>query len=104
VAGILLGLASGTLFFAIFLIPLWAVFYGRRGGDSVYCFSDSGGSAAGGHADADFAGMHPSFVEKLIRSTNWTVYRLFFAAGSAAQESQLGQTYRSDSDGGRISS
>ena len=30
VSGILLGLASGTLFFAVFLLPLWAVFYGRR--------------------------------------------------------------------------
>ena len=31
VAGALLGLACGTLFFPIFLLPLWAAFYGRRG-------------------------------------------------------------------------
>ena len=31
VAGVLLGLACGTLFFAVFLLPLWAVFYGRKG-------------------------------------------------------------------------
>lgn len=31
VAGILLGLACGTLFFPLFLLPIWAVFYGRRG-------------------------------------------------------------------------
>jgi hypothetical protein len=30
VAGILLGLACGTLFFPVFLLPLWATFYGRR--------------------------------------------------------------------------
>jgi hypothetical protein len=30
-AGMFLGLASGTLFFPIFLLPLWALFYGGRG-------------------------------------------------------------------------
>jgi len=29
-AGILLGLACGTLFFPLFLLPLWIAFYGRR--------------------------------------------------------------------------
>ncbi len=29
VAGVLLGLACGTLFFPIFLLPVWAAFYGR---------------------------------------------------------------------------
>lgn len=32
VSGALLGLASGMMFFPIFLLPLWTVFYGRRGG------------------------------------------------------------------------
>lgn len=32
VSGTLLGLACGTLFFPIYLLPLWAAFYGRRGG------------------------------------------------------------------------
>lgn len=31
IAGVLLGLACGTLFFPIFLLPLWTAFYGRRG-------------------------------------------------------------------------
>ena len=31
-SGMLLGLACSTLFFPIFLLPLWAAFYGRRGG------------------------------------------------------------------------
>ncbi len=31
VAGSLMGLACGTLLFPVFLLPLWAVFYGRQG-------------------------------------------------------------------------
>lgn len=31
VAGILLGLACGVMFFPVFLLPLWAAYYGRRG-------------------------------------------------------------------------
>jgi hypothetical protein len=30
-AGSLMGLACGTLFFPVFLLPLWVAFYGRRG-------------------------------------------------------------------------
>lgn len=32
VSGSLLGLASGMVFFPVFLLPLWGAFYGRRGG------------------------------------------------------------------------
>lgn len=75
VAGVLLGLACGTLFFAVFLLPLWAVFYGRKGavrfGASVLgvllvlatCLMMISG-------DAD------SFFYRVVSSTNWTVYRL----------------------------
>jgi hypothetical protein len=31
VAGVFLGLASGAMFFPVFLLPLWFVFYGRNG-------------------------------------------------------------------------
>ena len=31
VAGILLGLACGTMFFPVVLLPIWAAYYGRRG-------------------------------------------------------------------------
>ena len=74
-AGVLLGLACGTLFFAVFLLPLWAVFYGRKGairfGMSVFgvvvvlttCLMMISG-------DAD------SFFNRVVTSTNWTVYRL----------------------------
>lgn len=75
IAGVLLGLACGTLFFAVFLLPLWAVFYGRQGairfGASVLgvvlvlatCLMMISG-------DAD------SFYYRVVSSTNWTVYRL----------------------------
>ena len=70
-----MGLACGTLFFAVFLLPLWAVFYGRKGairfGMSVFgvvvvlttCLMMISG-------DAD------SFFNRVVTSTNWTVYRL----------------------------
>ena len=35
VAGGLMGLACGTLFFPVFLLPLWLAFYDRRGGGSL---------------------------------------------------------------------
>lgn len=31
VSGVLLGLACGTMIFPVFLLPIWAAFYGRRG-------------------------------------------------------------------------
>jgi hypothetical protein len=31
VSGVLLGLAGGIMFFPVFLLPVWAAFYGRRG-------------------------------------------------------------------------
>jgi len=76
VAGVLLGLACGTLFFAVFLLPLWAVFYGRRG--SIR-FGMSLGIVAAivlftvamTSSDTD------SFLNRLVQTANWTVYRLF---------------------------
>jgi hypothetical protein len=74
-AGILLGLACGTLFFAVFLLPLWAVFYGRRG--SIWFVSSLVGvalilivSLMLTSADTN------SFMSKIVTTTNWTVYRL----------------------------
>src|SRR5690606_2369633 len=31
VSGVLLGLACGTMVFPVFLLPIWAAFYGRKG-------------------------------------------------------------------------
>jgi len=74
-AGALLGLACGTLFFAVFLLPLWAVFYGKRG-------SLRFGTSLLGVAVVLIVCMMmtssdtTSFLHKLVTSTNWTVYRL----------------------------
>lgn len=84
VSGVLLGLACGTLFFAVFLLPLWAAFYGRRGalrfGLSLICVAAVlVGCLLLTSSNAD------SFVGKLVMTMNWTVYRLLDEASLAAQ-------------------
>lgn len=79
VAGVLLGLACGTVFFAIFLLPLWAVFYGRKG--SVRFGLSLAGVAAVSIATLAFtSATTSSFVSKLVRTANWSTFRLFDAA------------------------
>jgi hypothetical protein len=75
VAGILLGLASGTLFFAAFLLPLWAVFYGRKGGFR-FVVSVMGVTAVLISSLLLTSGDANSFFSKLVTTANWTVYRL----------------------------
>lgn len=76
IAGVLLGLACGTLFFAVFLLPLWAVFYGRRG--SVKFGVSLGGVAALAlFAVAMTSSNTDSFLNRLVHTTNWSFYRLF---------------------------
>lgn len=74
-AGVLLGLACGTLFFTVFLLPLWAVFYGRRGSLRF------GASLVGVAVILAFCLMltssdADSFISKIVTAANWTVYRL----------------------------
>ena len=76
VAGVLLGLACGTLFFAVFLLPLWAVFYGRRG-SMKFGVSLGGVAALALFAVAMTSSSADSFFSRLVHTTNWTVYRLF---------------------------
>ncbi len=90
VSGILLGLASGTLFFAAFLLPLWAVFYGRKGG-LRFVISVMGVTAVLISCLLLTSGDANSFFTKLVTTANWTVYRLLddTAAGADASLSQL---------------
>jgi len=91
VAGVLLGQACGTLFFAVFLLPLWAVFYGRKG--SLRFGLSLGGVAA--LVLVTFAltsETTDSFVNKLVMTANWTAYRLFDAASPMPQYA-VGQMY-----------
>lgn len=79
VAGVLLGLACGTVFFAIFLLPLWAVFYGRKG--SLRFGLSLAGVAAVSFATLAFtSATTSSFVSKLVITANWSTFRLFDAA------------------------
>ncbi|HWL07776.1 MAG TPA: hypothetical protein VNQ76_05210 [Planctomicrobium sp.] len=69
VAGVLLGLACGTLAFPVFLLPIWAAFYGRKGaGRFVLALGCVAlvlvGSFAMTTADSD------SFVQKTVGSVN----------------------------------
>jgi hypothetical protein len=75
VAGVLLGLASGTLFFAAFLLPLWAVFYGRNGG-LRFVVSVLGIGAVLITSLLLISGDASSFTNKLVTTANWTAYRL----------------------------
>lgn len=86
VAGVLLGLACGTLFFAVFLLPLWAVFYGRKGalrfGVSVLAIV-----AVLATCLMMISGDADSFYNRVVMSTNWTVYRLLDDTLSISQTS-----------------
>jgi hypothetical protein len=81
VAGILLGLACGTLVFPVFLLPLWAVFYGRR---AALRF----GAALAAVGTVLLVGMvvisgdPNSFVRQTLGWINWQA--LEFHAGSGA--------------------
>ncbi len=75
IAGVLLGLACGTLFFAVFLLPLWAVFYGRKGAIR-FGVSVLGIVAVLATCLMMISGDADSFLNRVVTSTNWTVYRL----------------------------
>lgn len=91
VAGVLLGLACGQLFFAVFLLPLWAVFYGRKG--SVrFGLSLAGVAAVVLISFALTSENTDSFVNKLVKAANWTVYRLFSPGASDVTE-DLGHVF-----------
>ncbi|MCH2200648.1 MAG: hypothetical protein MK102_01650 [Fuerstiella sp.] len=76
VAGVLLGLACGTLFFAVFLLPLWAVFYGRRG-SLKFGVSLGAVGALALFAVAMTSSSTDSFIARLVHTANWTAFRLF---------------------------
>lgn len=91
VAGVLLGLACGTLFFAVFLLPLWAVFYGRKG--SIRFGLSLGAVAAVVLITFALTSENTdSFVNKLVMTANWSVYRLFDAA-SPVPQTDVGQVF-----------
>ncbi len=76
VAGVLLGLACGTLFFTVFLLPLWAVFYGRRG-SLRFGLSLGAMAALALFTVAMTSSSTDSFVNRIVHSTNWAAFQLF---------------------------
>ena len=91
IAGVLLGLACGTLFFAVFLLPLWAVFYGRKG--SVRFGLSLGAVAAVVLITFALTSENAnSFVNKLVQTANWTAFRLLDAADPIPAD-QIGQVF-----------
>ena len=72
IAGSLMGLACGTLLFPVFLLPLWAMFYGRR---QALRFGMALGIVAAvllGSLVLTSADTH-SFTRQTIGSIDWTV-------------------------------
>ena len=72
IAGGLMGLACGTVFFPAFLLPLWMVFYGRNG--SIRFAVALAGVAAVLISTFAFTSSDPqSFVQQWIGSIDWSV-------------------------------
>ena len=91
VSGILLGMACGSLFFAVFLIPLWTVFYARKA-RLQFALSLGVVAAVVLMVLALTSETTDSFVNKLVMTANWTAYRLFDAA-SPLPENAIGQVF-----------
>ena len=73
-------------FFAAFLLPLWAVFYGRKGG-MRFVVSVMGVTAVLISCLLLTSGDANSFVTKLVTTANWTVFRLLDDTGAGADAS-----------------
>ena len=82
VAGGLMGLACGTVFFPIFLLPLWAAFYDRRGALRFGFALLIVAAVLSGSLVLTSADAH-SFTRQVIGSIDWSVlqFREVHAAG-----------------------
>ncbi|MBX3443692.1 MAG: hypothetical protein KF774_14890 [Planctomyces sp.] len=78
VSGVLLGLAGGSMFFPVFLLPLWAAFYGRRG-CVKFCAALAGVTAVTLGSLAFTSATVDAFLRKAIGTLD--VARLAFRAG-----------------------
>lgn len=72
VSGLLMALACGTLFFPIFLLPLWLAFYGRRGAlRFVLGMCGTGALLVGSFAFTSVDGS--SFLRQWSESIDWSL-------------------------------
>ena len=75
VAGSLMGLACGALFFPVFLLPLWARFYGRRRALRFGLALAVVGAVLLGSLVLTASDPH-SFARQVLGSIDWSVLRL----------------------------
>lgn len=92
VAGCCMGLACGTVFFPVFLLPLWMMFYGRNGalrfGLALGCVA-----AVLVGSFALTSSNFQSFVAQTIGSMNWSLFQFKSGYGVGFWEN-IDQVYR----------
>ena len=92
VAGILLGLACGTLFFPIFMLPIWAAYYGRKRALRFTLALGLVGAVLIGSLIFTSADAH-SFTRQTIGSIDWSILQ-FQQGTSAGLWSMVDSAYR----------
>ncbi len=92
VAGILLGLACGTLFFPVFLLPIWMAFYWKRGAAKFGSALVLTGAILLGSLVLTSADSH-SFTRQTLGSIDWSVLK-FQADGGVGFWSLYNPAYR----------
>ena len=92
IAGSLLGLACGTIFFPIFLLPLWAAYYGRRRALQCGAALVTVGALLLGSLVLTSADTY-SFTQQTIGSIDWGVLK-FQGTEAVGFWSQYNPAYR----------
>lgn len=80
IAGGLMGLACGTVFFPVFLLPLWATFYGRKGAVRFGTALALTAAVLVG-TFALTATNAESFVQQTIGSVDWSIIQFQHGSG-----------------------
>ncbi len=92
IAGCCMGLACGTVFFPLFLLPMWMMFYGRNGalrfGLALGCVA-----AVLVGSFALTSSNFQSFIAQTIGSMNWSVFQFKSGYGVGFWEN-IDQVYR----------
>lgn len=81
IAGGLMGLASGTVFFPVFLLPLWMVFYGKNG-SIRFGVALAGVAACLISTFAFTATDSASFIRQTVGSIDWSILQFQQGTGT----------------------
>ncbi len=84
-AGALMGLACGTMYFPVFLLPIWAAFYGRKGGLRFVGSLASVGAVLIGSFLLTSTNIQ-SFFEQVVGSIDWSVIEFRSGTGTGFWE------------------